>query len=378
MRVCVCTVVHHAEDARILHRQIQALLDAGETVTYLAPFSASGASPWPSLTGVDVPRARGLRRIAALWGAWRALGRHARDADVLLVHDPELLLVLPFLRRRPVTVWDVHEDTASALVSKPWLPRPLRTVLRPLVRAGEMLAERRLRLLLAEDGYRDRFRRDHPVVPNTTYVPTTPPPPPSADRVVYLGHLTDARGVGDLIETARLLEPEGITTELIGGADAQSAELLRDAHRTGLVQWHGYQSNGDALVMVQGALAGLSLLHDLPNYRHSVPTKVVEYMAHGIPVVTTPVPPAAAIVAEAGCGLVVPYKDPAAAAAAVLRLRDDPVMRTGMADRGHEAARRRFHWPHHGSVFVNQLREWAHQPSPREPLVDGHAVHKPT
>ncbi|MBC6458776.1 glycosyltransferase, partial [Actinomadura sp. HBU206391] len=223
-----------------------------------------------------------------------------------------------------------------------------------------------------------RFRRDHPVVPNTTYVPATAPAPPGADRVVYLGHLSEARGVRDLIETARLLRPEGITTELIGGADPQATALLRDAHRDGLVRWHGYQSNREALAMLEGALAGLSLLHDLPNYRHSLPTKVVEYMAHGVPVVTTPVPPAAAIVAEAGCGLVVPYEDPAAAVAAVLRLRDDPVLRARLAGRGHEAALRRFHWPHHGSVFVTRLMEWAGETRAQESLVDGNAARKPT
>ena len=40
MRVVVCTVVHHPADARILHRQIRALLDAGHQVTYIAPFRA--------------------------------------------------------------------------------------------------------------------------------------------------------------------------------------------------------------------------------------------------------------------------------------------------------------------------------------------------
>ena len=36
MRVLVCTVVHNPADARILHRQIRALLDAGHEVTGIA------------------------------------------------------------------------------------------------------------------------------------------------------------------------------------------------------------------------------------------------------------------------------------------------------------------------------------------------------
>ena len=87
------------------------------------------------------------------------------------MHDPELLLVLPPRRRRPPTVWDVHEDTAAALTTKAWLPAWLRPVAAGGVTFAERLAERRLHLILAENGYNDRFAGTHPVVPNTTYVP---------------------------------------------------------------------------------------------------------------------------------------------------------------------------------------------------------------
>ncbi|MQY04440.1 glycosyltransferase family 4 protein [Actinomadura macrotermitis] len=358
MRVCVCTVVHHAEDARILHRQIRALLDAGHEVTYIAPFSAVGAVPWPEVTAVDVPRATGRRRLRALRVARRAIAEHAPHSDLLLLHDPELLLVLPFLSRPP-TVWDVHEDTAAALSTKTWLPRPFRLLPRPFVRAAERYAERKLHLLLAEEGYRTRFRREHPVVPNTTYVSHDVPPPPGADRVVYLGHLTAARGAAELIEVARLLRPRGVTVDLIGGADPRTTALLRDADREGLLRWHGYRANDDALRLVEGALAGLSLLRDEPNYRHSVPTKVIEYMAHGVPVVTTPLPAAADIVTRAGSGLVVPFKDAVAAVEAVLRLRDDAALRDRLAAAGHHAARLHYHWPDQGKQFVAHLERWA-------------------
>lgn len=61
MHALVATVVHHPEDARILHRQIRALLDAGHSVTYIAPFRERNVTPWPEITAVDVPRAAGKR-----------------------------------------------------------------------------------------------------------------------------------------------------------------------------------------------------------------------------------------------------------------------------------------------------------------------------
>src|SRR5512139_951864 len=360
MRICVCTIVHHPEDARILHRQIRALLDAGHEVTYIAPFRDCDVTPWRELTPVNVPRSTGKSRLKALRAAHRELIRHAVHSDVVLLHDPELLVGLPRrVWRRTTVVWDVHEDTAAALSAKSWVPGPAKPILRPAVRLLEKQAERRHRLLLAEDGYRARFRKDHPVVPNTTYVSETPPAPPGDDRIVYIGHLSVARGTLDMIEMARSLAPEGIKVELVGAADPDLRPLLKEAQREGVLRWYGFVPNDRALQIAEGAMAGLALLHDEPNYRHSMPTKVVEYMARGIPVLTTPNPPAVEIVEPHGSGLVVPFADPAAAADAVRRLRDEPELRAGMARAGYEAALARFHWPVQAVPFVANLEQWA-------------------
>ena len=111
--------------------------------------------------------------------------------------------------------------------------------------------------------------------------------------------------------------------------------------------------------MLDGALAGLSLLHDEPNFRHSLPTKVVEYMARGVPVVTTPLPAAAELARSHECGVVVPFGNPRAAADAVLELYGDISLRAKMGRRGHEAASRSLGWPSDAREFIVQLESWA-------------------
>jgi glycosyltransferase involved in cell wall biosynthesis len=356
-RILVVTVVHDPEDARIRHRQLRSLVDTGFTVTYAAPFSAYGRIPPAGVRAVDLPRARGRHRLHAVRAARRLIRAEAATTDLVLVHDPELLLALAG-HRHPVRVWDVHEDTAAALGMRSWLPDPARRPASLAVRALERWAERRLHLILAEDAYADRFTRPHPVVPNTVPVPAEDPPLPGPDRVVYLGRLTIPRGALDLVELGRLLHGT-VRVDLVGPADADCAAQVADAHARGWVTHHGFVPNSRALDLLSGAAAGLSLLHDEPNYAHSRPTKAMEYMASGLPVVTTPNPVSVDLVDRHGCGVVVPFADPRTCADAVCALIADEPRRHRLGRAGREAAVRDYDWRRAAPTFTAALTDWA-------------------
>ncbi len=359
MRVLVVTIVHNPQDARILHREIAAIRAAGHQVTYAAPFTAFGVERPTGLRTLDLARAAGRHRVAAARAARTLIRREGPQHDLTLLHDPELLAATAALPdgAGPL-VWDVHEDTAAAVTLKGWLPGPLRRPTAAVFRGVERVVERRRHLLLAEDGYVARFAGPHPVVPNSTVVPASVTPP-GADRVVYVGALTRARGALDMIEVGRLLAGSGVTVHLVGAADDEVRAPLEAAAAAAQVVWHGFVPNDQALALLDGALAGLSLLHDEANYRHSRPTKVIEYMAYGVPVVTTPTPPAKELVESAEAGVVVPFEDPAAVAAAVRALAADPQRAAAMARHGHDAAVRDHDWTRDGKAFVAQLEQWA-------------------
>ena len=364
MRVLVCTVVHDPQDARIRFRQIAALLDAGHEVTYAAPFTAYDRQPPQGVRPVDLPRAAGRQRLRAVVAARRTLARLAPEHDLVLLHDPDLLLAAigPTPLRRTVVVWDVHEDTAAAIGMRSWVPGPLRGIARSGARRGERWAERNLRLTLAEHAYAERFTRSHPVVPNSvvapTQVATTTVPDAAGDaRVVYLGRVTTARGAQVLLDLAPLL-PAGVALEVIGPADDDVRTALETARGQGTLAWRGFVPNDEALHLVDGALVGLSLLRDEPNYAHSRPTKVMEYMAHGVAVVTTPNPASRDLVERTGAGIVVPFDDAPAVAAAVGRLLEDDALRGRMAAAGREAAQAEFDWTIDAQRFVATLEAW--------------------
>ena len=364
-RVLVVTVVHRPDDARILHRGIASLRAAGLAVTHAAPWTATGTTPPSGLAVRDLPRATGRRRLGALRAAVRLLRAEAAAHDLVLIHDPELLLAVRLAgpRRLPPVVWDVHEDAAAALRTRVWVPAPLRPVVAALVVRLERWAERRVHLVLAEEGYRARFRGEHPVVRNLPWAvaPTAGAEGPPAvgggpARVVYVGRVSEGRGVGTMLELARRLGPD-VRVELAGDADADVRDRLAAAAAAGTVVWRGFVPADGAAALVRGARVGLCLLADEPNYRVSLPTKVVEYLAHGVPVVATPLPAVAALLADGG-GTLVPFDDVDAATAAVRDLTRDDALHARAAARARAIAAD-LTWEGEGERLVAAVRRWA-------------------
>jgi glycosyltransferase involved in cell wall biosynthesis len=189
-------------------------------------------------------------------------------------------------------------------------------------------------------------------VPNSVIVPDQTPPAPGADRVVYLGRLTRARGALDMIEVARRLPP-GVHLELIGPADPDVAREIARAHRDHVLVHHGFIPNREALRMLGGALAGLALLHDEPNYADSRPTKVMEYMAFGVPVVAFDLPETRKI--TEGAAAYAPPGDVAEHARTIDRLLTDPRRRERLGQAGRARVRDDLAWEHQAVRYLDVI-----------------------
>jgi glycosyltransferase involved in cell wall biosynthesis len=362
----VVTVVHNPEDARIRQRQINALIEAGWNVTYVAPFREFGLRPPATrpprsdrggLRCLNVPRSSGKRRLRAGQVARRVMRTLAQDHDVVLVHDPELVLAAAGLGMKNL-IWDVHEDPAAALQVKSWMPTLLRRPVAAAWRRAEWMAERQHHLLLAEHAYQRRFRQQHPVVVNSVSVPRVVAPA-GDNRVSYLGSITMARGCDTMIEVGRELRRRTngcVKLEVIGDApDLEARRALQSAVAAGDLTWLGFLRSEEALARLAGSLAGLCLLRNLPNYRVSLSTKIVEYCALGVPVITTPLPLASDLIRSENVGIEVPWDDPSAVVDAILRLRADPELRAQMSANGHRVALREHDWNHLSADFVGIL-----------------------
>jgi hypothetical protein len=118
MKIGVLTSVHPPTDTRIYFKQIQALQEAGHQVVLVARSGAN--TDRVEHIKLPVPTNR-LARIGTLLQVARAAVQLRCDAYHL--HDPELLLLAPLLKKATGAhiVFDVHENIRRQIRNKSFL-----------------------------------------------------------------------------------------------------------------------------------------------------------------------------------------------------------------------------------------------------------------
>ena len=155
-------------------------------------------------------------------------------------------------------------------------------------------------------------------------VPTTPPAGLRPRRVVFLGHLVARQGVGTLLDALSTLDD--VVADVIGTGPLET-ELREHAKHAGLqVTFHGYVADHrevEQLLSRSSVAVAPYAQTDETFTRYADPGKLKAYLAAGLPIVLTDVPPnARELASEAGAEIVA--DDPAALAAAISRALTSP------------------------------------------------------
>lgn len=354
LRVLVVTCAHRGDDARIVQRQISAMVDAGYQVTLIAPE--------PLQTQVQqhvvIRRATGRRRVSSWFDVLRNVIKYRRQVDLLLVHDLELAALLSFIPGLPQRIFDVHEDLAQSVTDRSWIPAPLSLPTRKFVQLLEKIVTFRFALILAENSYQKRFPGQL-VIPNSTHVPLDCPAFVAGDnRVIYIGRISAGRGWRELLRIAEQLKGRAVV-HLIGEADHDIRSDVELAHQEEVLHWHGYVANPDALHWAEGSLIGLSLLDDLANYRHSMPTKIAECFARGIPVISSSLPKAKELIDQSESGWIVEPPLAESTVKIIDALLLDIGKRENLGVKAHKFALDNLDWNQDSKIFLAFLRTTA-------------------
>ena len=373
--IVILTSVHEPFDPRIFHKQARSLAVAGYRVTLLAPHDRDEWRDGVRVWGVP-PAASRLGR-PLVWG--RLLRRALRlRADAYHFHDPELLplgWLLARLSGRPV-LYDAHEYYRAEVSTRRWLPRPVRRLAAETVHAVETLAVRRLAAVVAVNehmaaGFRARGARCVVAVHNYPLLSSFPShanqQPPTASTIAdgessiinrqssmtvsYIGVLSRERGLELVWQAAQRLRDlaPAADVRLIGRIDwsgvdeAVSREPARWQAEAGARLVGVIQATAIPAALAETAVGWVPFQPTANNCR-TIPLKLLEYLAAGLPVVASDFGYLAQIVRAADCGLLVPAADAEAHAQALAHLLTHSDEAQALGERGRRAVQERYSW----------------------------------
>jgi glycosyltransferase involved in cell wall biosynthesis len=351
-RIVHLTTVHPRDDIRIFQKECVSLARAGYEVIQVVG-DGRGDAIVNGVRIVDIG-APPIGRIARMHRQPRRAWQTVLSLRPALVHfhDPELLPVgVNLVKHGIVSVYDAHEDVPRQVLTKQWIPLPLRKPLSWVFERYENSRVRRLAAVVAATPHIGQ--RFAPVAPRSVVVANYPfldelaPPsaPVSREReVCYVGGIMRTRGIFEMVRAVARVP--GIRLRLAGNFEDDALQQeLRAEPGWAQVDYLGQIDREQVRSVLARASAGLVTLLPMPSYLDSLPIKMFEYMSAELPVIASDFPLWRDIVERHSCGLCVNPADPEAIAGAIRAIVNAPEKLQAMGRAGRTAVLAKFNWP---------------------------------
>ena len=345
-KICHISSVHLALDTRLFYRFC---------LSSLPYYDVSLIAVHPkeeNLQGVHiVPFRRFKNKVLRVLVTWIIMFFKALKmrAHIYHVHDPELIpcaLLLKLFGKK--VVFDLHENVAEDIFDKPWISH--KKLLYSFFSFFENLAVRYLYLFLAEKSYAERYKKKgarYEIVMNyhnPEFFKNYSQTQREGNRIFYIGILLESRGLLEIAEAIYILKMRGnhVYFDVVGELYTDLAKKLHQSPFysaiKGQIVFHGRMSLEDGYEISRQAAIGMCIIHPMKNSVGSYPTKMFEYMAIGLPQITSHFELYKSVVETHACGICVDPMQPEAIAGAIDSLLGNAALSEEMAMRGLHAS----------------------------------------
>jgi len=348
IRICHLTSVHPRYDVRIFFKECKYLTDNYNV--YLVVADRQGDEETDKIHIIDVGKSSSrLKRVLFTSGL---IYRKAIDLNCSIYHfhDPELIFigfVLIMLGKK--VIYDVHEDVPQQIKSKNYyniLIRKSASVF--LGRAENYYAPKFSAVITATEFISKRFEqlnhlttavRNFPILSEfkTDHINEH-----RENRICYIGGISVQRGINELIKIFD--NQNDFSLELAGEIESKEIAEKINSISPVRIKYHGVINRKKIQELIGMSKIGLVILHPTPNHLNSLPTKMFEYMAGGIPVIASDFPLWKRIIEDNNCGICVNPFDLNAILKAIRFFIDNEIERARMGANGKIAVINKYQW----------------------------------
>ena len=311
MKICHISTVHRFNDIRIFQKECTSLKNSGHQVTFLVNFDKDDVKDGIEIKALKKRKFTIFRLLLNLPYTFFYLVKN--KFDLYHAHDPELIPIIYFLKLigRNV-IFDMHENFD---IEEKKINFFFKNIIKKLL---FIIAKRilpKINVVFAEKSYKKKY----PYI--TNYIDVLNMPLVEKLNTIktkkkhkrftfgYIGSITEGRGIKIILKTIHNLQKKGYDIAFECAGPLTDRDLKTHMHdfskHINNFKYHGLLSPQKSWEIMSKCHVGLAILDNRSNYRDSYPTKIFEYLALNIPIITSNFPLYKSITTKLNVGLTV-------------------------------------------------------------------------
>jgi len=296
MKVCHLSSVHQRNDTRIFFKECMTLQKNGYDTFWIVA-DGLGDEVKNGVSIIDVGLS--TNRFSRIFSSTIKVFSRARklNADIYHFHDPELapICLLFRLMSKPV-IFDVHENVAEQIKDKQWLSPTFARFLSFLFMLLNKVFTRFYNIIIAEYSYATLYenkksKNKFEVIlnfPEVQFLEKFKNIKRKGHEFFYIGVVSNDRGLEVILDALNILDSKNFDFKMhFVGRLFDEVDWVKYASIKDKVIFYGRKSLDEGYAISTQCIAGLAVLKPIGNYVGSYPTKVFEYMAIGLPTITS-------------------------------------------------------------------------------------------
>lgn len=354
-RITHLTSVHSRYDTRIFLKECQSLANNGYDVS-LVVADDKGDEIKNGINIYDVGKLSG--RINRIFKTTKKVYQKALelDCDIYHLHDPELIPIgLKLLKKGKKVIFDAHEDLPKQVLSKPYLKPWKARLLSWLVEKIENYALGKYSGIIAATPFiRDKFTvinsctvdiNNFPSLSEFTLENSSWRANKKQEATVcYVGGLSKVRGIAEIVKAMSYVK-SNVRLDIAGEfSEVDFEKEVKELSSWSAIRELGFLDREGVQNILYNSIAGLVTLHPIINYLDALPVKMFEYMAAGLPVISSDISLWKEIIEGNKCGVCVNPMNPEEIAEAIDYLARHPEEALKMGDNGKKAVLEKYNW----------------------------------
>ena len=303
-KLAYLAVVHKLHDHRFLYKQCQGLAKKGFIVDYYVETDKETV-----INGVNIKPLKGHNsRVKRFLSTFSLFFKIKGKYSLIVLADPELLPVgIMFkLFKRTKVIFDAHEDYIDFMKHKHYIPKYIRSLVSLcmmfLLHISSIILDG---FIFSDEGTAHEMKylssNKKMFFYNFPVLSLFPDPIKKwSDRmydVVFVGSMSRTSGTLVMLNAiAKLSKKHDNLKCLFIGEPGQYMKddvdrIISENNLKDVVKFAGRLPHGDIPELLQDCKVGLIGLLDLPKFHKNISTKQFEYLASGIPIVSSDLPP---------------------------------------------------------------------------------------